>query len=76
MRVYYRQRWVQTVHPVVLQYCLKRADLVHGTVFVDPSKEEVEKHRVVVCTLSTSRLLYDIGLKEGRHQPTVQLLEA
>ena len=31
-----------------------------------PTVEDVEKHRVVVTTLSTARLLSDLELPEGR----------
>ncbi|GAB1296993.1 Probable helicase with zinc finger domain [Apodemus speciosus] len=61
-RVYFRNRWVKTVHPVVHQYCLISS--THST-FQMPRKEDILKHRVVVVTLSTSQYLCQLDLEPG-----------
>ncbi|MEJ1284043.1 helicase with zinc finger domain [Cricetulus griseus] len=61
-RVYFRNRWVKTVHPVVHQYCLISG--AHST-FQMPQKEDVLKHRVVVVTLNTSQYLCQLDLDPG-----------
>ncbi|XP_041076271.1 probable helicase with zinc finger domain [Polyodon spathula] len=50
LRVYFRNRWVKTVHPIVQQYCLISSTQY---AFQMPQKEDIVKHRVVVVTLST-----------------------
>ncbi|XP_069807997.1 probable helicase with zinc finger domain [Dendropsophus ebraccatus] len=60
LRVYFRNRWVKTVHPVVHQYCL--ISNTHST-FQMPQKEDVVRHRVVVVTLSTSQYLCQLDLE-------------
>uniref|UniRef100_A0A4W3KKL8 Probable helicase with zinc finger domain n=1 Tax=Callorhinchus milii TaxID=7868 RepID=A0A4W3KKL8_CALMI len=62
LRVYFRNRWVKTVHPVVQQYCL--ISNTHST-FQMPQKEDILKHRVVVVTLSTSQYLCQLDLEVG-----------
>ncbi|ERE69214.1 putative helicase with zinc finger domain protein [Cricetulus griseus] len=62
LRVYFRNRWVKTVHPVVHQYCLISG--AHST-FQMPQKEDVLKHRVVVVTLNTSQYLCQLDLDPG-----------
>lgn len=62
LRVYFRNRWVKTVHPVVHQYCLISS--THAT-FQMPQKEDVIRHRVVVVTLSTSQYLCQLDLEPG-----------
>ncbi|KAM3922155.1 putative helicase with zinc finger domain [Leptodactylus fuscus] len=62
LRVYFRNRWVKTVHPVVHQYCLISA--THST-FQMPQKEDIVRHRVVVVTLSTSQYLCQLDLEPG-----------
>ena len=64
LRVYYRQRWVQTVSATVLEYCTL-TQTPHGSYFVMPTKEKVQQHRVVVTTLSTSQYLSALGLEKG-----------
>ncbi|XP_025135099.3 probable helicase with zinc finger domain isoform X3 [Bubalus bubalis] len=61
-RVYFRNRWVKTVHPVVHQYCLISS--AHST-FQMPQKEDILKHRVVVVTLNTSQYLCQLDLEPG-----------
>lgn len=62
-RVYFRNRWVKTVHPVVQQYCL-----ISGTqvTFQMPTREDILLHRVVVVTLSTSQYLCQLDLEPGK----------
>ncbi|KPP78478.1 putative helicase with zinc finger domain [Scleropages formosus] len=62
LRVYFRNRWVKTVHPVVQQYCL-----ISSTQFTFqmPEREDIIKHRVVVVTLSTSQYLCQLDLEPG-----------
>uniref|UniRef100_A0A8C6U683 Probable helicase with zinc finger domain n=1 Tax=Neogobius melanostomus TaxID=47308 RepID=A0A8C6U683_9GOBI len=62
LRVYFRNRWVKTVHPVVQQYCLISS--THIT-FQMPTREDVLRHRVVVVTLSTSQYLCQLDLEPG-----------
>ena len=58
LRVYYHNRWVQTVHPTVQKYCLIDTDQVTSTrKFRTPSLADLEDKEVVVATLSTSRIL-------------------
>lgn len=64
VRVYYRHRWVQTVHNVVQKYCLiNRTET--SRVFRNPSFDDIKDAHIVVATLSTSRSLNGIGLKPG-----------
>ncbi|XP_023676139.1 probable helicase with zinc finger domain isoform X1 [Paramormyrops kingsleyae] len=62
LRVYFRNRWVKTVHPIVQQYCL-----ISSTQFTFqmPEREDIIKHRVVVMTLSTSQYLCQLDLEPG-----------
>uniref|UniRef100_A0A3B1IM46 Probable helicase with zinc finger domain n=1 Tax=Astyanax mexicanus TaxID=7994 RepID=A0A3B1IM46_ASTMX len=62
LRVYFRNRWVKTVHPVVQQYCL-----ISGAYFTFqmPTRQDIERHRVVVVTLSTSQYLCQLDLEPG-----------
>ncbi|XP_077184514.1 putative helicase with zinc finger domain isoform X2 [Paroedura picta] len=62
LRVYFRNRWVKTVHPVVHQYCLISS--THST-FQMPQKEDIVKQRVVVVTLNTSQYLCQLDLEPG-----------
>ncbi len=55
-RVYYRNRWVQTVNQTVQKYCLI-TEAENARVFRNPKKEDVDDCNVVVATLSTSRLV-------------------
>lgn len=61
LRIYYRHRWKQTVPDVVLQYCPLETQVGKGN-FRSPTKEDVEKHRIIICTLSTARYLCDLNL--------------
>lgn len=64
LRIYYRHRWVQTVPEVVLQYCLLEMSASQGS-FRMPSREEVDKHRIIITTLKTARYLCDLDLPQG-----------
>ncbi|UYV83673.1 HELZ [Cordylochernes scorpioides] len=64
LRVYYQHRWISTVNEVVLQYCLLSSD-GQSSFFVMPTREDVEKHRIIITTLSMSRTLVQLGLKKG-----------
>lgn len=66
LRIYYRHRWVQTVPDVVLQYCLLEMSASQGN-FRMPTHEDVEKHRIIITTLSTARYLCDLELPTGKH---------
>ena len=63
LRIYYRHRWKQTVPDVVLQYCPVDTS-GHGN-FRTPTKEDVEKYRIIITTLSTARYLCDLDLPKG-----------
>ncbi|XP_034043995.1 probable helicase with zinc finger domain [Thalassophryne amazonica] len=62
LRVYFRNRWVKTVHPVIQQYCLISSTQV---TFQMPTKDDILRHRVVVVTLSTSQYLCQLDLEPG-----------
>ncbi|XP_062616187.1 probable helicase with zinc finger domain isoform X1 [Saccostrea cucullata] len=64
LRIYYRHRWVQTVPDVVLQYCLLEMSASQGN-FRMPSREEVDRHRIIITTLKTARYLCDLDLPQG-----------
>ena len=63
LRIYYRQRWINTVSQTVQKYCLIGEQYIG---FRKPTKEDILSHRVVVATLSTSRYLYNIGIEGSR----------
>ncbi|XP_041838677.1 probable helicase with zinc finger domain [Melanotaenia boesemani] len=62
LRVYFRNRWVKTVHPAVQQYCLISSTQI---TFQMPTREDILRHRVVVVTLSTSQYLCQLDLEPG-----------
>ncbi|XP_071964791.1 probable helicase with zinc finger domain [Antedon mediterranea] len=62
LRVYFHGRWVATVHPTVRLYCVMSENEMQ---FVQPTKDMIMKHRVVVATLSTSRDLSHLDLEQG-----------
>ena len=55
LRVYYENRWVQTVNQTVQQYCLITMSESGNRKFRYPTLEDVSDCDVVVATLSTSR---------------------
>lgn len=64
LRIYYHKRWVATVNSTVQKYCL--IELKGNTrVFKRPTVEDVDKHKIVVVTLSTSMELASLNLKKG-----------
>ena len=65
LRVVYRHRWTQAIHPTVLKYCLLNADNAVPGAFRMPSADAIRRHRLVVATLSTSRYLCDLELGQG-----------
>lgn len=73
LRIYYRHRWVQTVPEVVLQYCLLEMSASQGN-FRMPSREEVDKHRIIITTLKTARYLCDLDLPQGQCPHEIQNL--
>ena len=60
LRIYYRQRWINTVSPTVQKYCLIGEQYIG---FRKPTKEDILSHRVIVATLSTSRYLYNLRIE-------------
>ncbi|XP_015917360.2 probable helicase with zinc finger domain isoform X2 [Parasteatoda tepidariorum] len=64
LRIYYRHRWVATVHPTVQQYCLINCDN-NEKHFVMPTADDVKAHRIIVTTLKTARYLVQLGLEKG-----------
>ena len=68
LRVLYRHRWIQTVPETVLQYCIQEMSGPHIGSFRAPTEEDVQKHRVVITTLSTARLLSDLDLPVGEYE--------
>ncbi|XP_037094135.1 probable helicase with zinc finger domain [Pollicipes pollicipes] len=66
LRVYYRHRWLGTVHASVRQFALLEENPDDPDVtFRRPSVEDVLKHRVVVATLSITKYLTCLNLPEG-----------
>ncbi|XP_064632641.1 probable helicase with zinc finger domain isoform X2 [Lineus longissimus] len=63
LRVMYKYRWMNTVSTLIQTYCLIEQE-GHSFRFRSPAKEDIEKHRIVVTTLSSSRSMYDIGLEK------------
>ncbi|GFX75481.1 probable helicase with zinc finger domain [Trichonephila clavipes] len=64
LRIYYRHRWVATVHPTVQQYCLINYNGSEKS-FVMPNLKDVKSRKVIVTTLSTARYLVQLGLEKG-----------
>jgi len=65
LRIVYRHRWTQSVHPTVLKYCQLNTDSRVPGGFRVPSLDEIRKFRLIVTTLSTSRQLFDVGIDKG-----------
>jgi len=58
LRIYYYNRWVQTVHPTVQKYCLIETEEITSTRrFRIPTHKDLVEPDLVVATLSTSRCL-------------------
>ncbi|XP_063925906.1 probable helicase with zinc finger domain isoform X1 [Zophobas morio] len=64
LRIYYQKRWVATVSPVVQKYCSIK---MTGTSreFQLPTFADIDRHKIVVVTLSTSVYLSAMGLPPG-----------
>eukprot|EP00090_Calanus_glacialis_P043171 TRINITY_DN7638_c0_g1_i1.p1 TRINITY_DN7638_c0_g1~~TRINITY_DN7638_c0_g1_i1.p1 ORF type:complete len:1395 (-),score=231.54 TRINITY_DN7638_c0_g1_i1:680-4864(-) len=61
LRVYYHNRWVQTVHPTIQKYCLIESDPVTSTrKFKTPTLEDLKDKDIIVATLSTSRCIAEL----------------
>jgi len=61
LRVYYHNRWVQTVHPTIQKYCLIESDPVTSSrKFKTPSLEDLQDKDIIVATLSTSRCIAEL----------------
>jgi len=65
LRIVFRHRWTQSLHPSVLKYCLLNTDSQVPGSFRVPTRDEIMKFRLVVTTLSTSRQLFDVGIDKG-----------
>ncbi|XP_052786860.1 uncharacterized protein LOC128222086 isoform X3 [Mya arenaria] len=52
LRIYYQHRWPNTVSKTVRQYCLQE-----GHSFRKPRREDILRHRIVVTTFSTAKML-------------------
>lgn len=59
-RVMFAERRVNTVSPDVKRYCLLSAD---ESSFVNPTLQDIECHRVIIVTLSSSLILTELGLQ-------------
>ncbi|XP_078049915.1 putative helicase with zinc finger domain isoform X2 [Augochlora pura] len=59
LRIYYKGRAMNTVHPVVLEYSLTKTN---GT-FRDPTEEDLRDCNLVVTTLATASSLTHLNLK-------------
>ncbi|XP_012219237.2 probable helicase with zinc finger domain [Linepithema humile] len=58
IRIYYRLRALNTVHPVVQEYCLMDE---YGR-FRNPVERDLEDHGLIVTTLATSSCLHNLNL--------------
>ena len=61
----------------VLQYCIQEMTGPYAGSFRAPTEEDIQKHRVVITTLSTARLLSDLDLPVGEsfsHSLTLMLI--
>lgn len=74
LRIYYQKRWINTVHPIVFEYCLVSNRGTPLVQFRRPTKEDILNHRVIVCTLSIARYLFDIGLDDGMYSKNHELI--
>ena len=59
LRINWEHRYIATVSDVVLPYCLMDNDT---GLFKAPSRELLDSHRLVICTLVTSSLIYQLDL--------------
>ena len=61
LRINWEHRYTTSVSDKVLTYCLQ--DLNTG-LFASPTKEDLDKHTIIICTLVTSESLYKLDLPE------------
>ncbi|XP_078692797.1 3'-5' exoribonuclease HELZ2-like [Branchiostoma floridae x Branchiostoma belcheri] len=62
LRVYFKERRLETVDDTVMQYCKLDPD---KTSFAMPQMEDIMNHRIVIVTLTTSMYLIRMGIKPG-----------
>ena len=60
IRVNWELRYTASVSATVLKYCE-----VRNGKFVQPRKEDIEKHTIVISTLVTANVLHEIGVEKG-----------
>ncbi|XP_064477972.1 probable helicase with zinc finger domain isoform X2 [Ornithodoros turicata] len=66
LRIIYEYRKPNRVDPRLLPYCLQtNASAYEGPWFRQPTTEEMEGYRVVITTLSSSRMLLNSGVRKG-----------
>ncbi|XP_046642833.1 probable helicase with zinc finger domain [Daphnia pulicaria] len=65
LRVFYKVRWLATVHHSVIEYSLRETDPTKACSFRLPKLSEIEQHRIVVTTLGTTSYLLRAGVKKG-----------
>ncbi|KAG1714517.1 putative helicase with zinc finger domain [Nymphon striatum] len=66
LRIFYVNRRVETVDATVLQYSTRQSYKNSPcSYFVMPSEQEIWNHRIIVSTLTTSRVLMQYQLPEG-----------
>ena len=59
LRVYFKERRVNTVPPEVKKFCLiNEGQMTFGV----PTKSDIERQNIVIVTLTTSMLLTNLGL--------------
>ncbi|CAH1274496.1 HELZ2 [Branchiostoma lanceolatum] len=62
LRVYFKERRLETVDNTVMQYCKLDPD---QNSFAMPQMEDITNHRIVIVTLATSMYLIRMGIKRG-----------
>ncbi|CAH1274458.1 HELZ2 [Branchiostoma lanceolatum] len=62
LRVYFKERRLETVDDTVMQYCKLDPD---QNSFAMPQMEDITNHRIVIVTLTTSLYLIRMGIKRG-----------
>ncbi|KAM7296200.1 putative helicase with zinc finger domain [Ixodes scapularis] len=68
LRVLYQYRFPASMDKRMLQYCLqvpREQQTKSGPWFRAPTKEELEAHRVIITTLSSSKMLLATGIERG-----------
>ncbi|XP_066291041.1 3'-5' exoribonuclease HELZ2-like [Branchiostoma lanceolatum] len=62
LRVYFKERRLETVDDTVMQYC--KLDPDQNSIAM-PKMEDITNHRIVIVTLTTSMYLIRMGIKRG-----------